>query len=360
MGERKISTLKIAATYIGTIVGAGFASGQEILQFFAVFGNNGIWGLAVVSLLFIVFGYIIMVLGLKLHSESHLKIIKYSGGRFIGSIIDFIITFFLFGALTAMIAGAGALVEQQFHIPRIWGNLFMGTITALTVLTGLNGVINSISAVVPFLIVSAIGISIASVLVSPGGADIMPVAANEASALIKNWFWAAILYTSYNIVLAISVLGPLGLTAGNRKTIRNGAVLGGLGLGVAALAIFFALEGNINEVRGIEVPMIFIASRISFVMQILYAVVLLAEIYTTAVGSLYGFSARITDIKKINTKYLVIGSTLLAFAASQLGFSNLVRYLYPVVGYGGIVLLAALLYSIYKLRTQENGLMDRS
>ncbi|WP_243467750.1 hypothetical protein [Acetivibrio straminisolvens] len=37
----------------------------------------------------------------------------------------------------------------------------MAIFTALTVLTGIKGVINSISAVVPFLVTSAVGISIA-------------------------------------------------------------------------------------------------------------------------------------------------------------------------------------------------------
>ena len=39
----------------------------------------------------------------------------------------------------------------------------------------------------------------------------------EASGLIRNWVWAAILYTSYNIVLAISVLGPLGVKGQDKK-----------------------------------------------------------------------------------------------------------------------------------------------
>jgi len=43
MENSRVSTFKVAATYIGTVVGAGFASGQEMLQFFAVFGLKGFW-----------------------------------------------------------------------------------------------------------------------------------------------------------------------------------------------------------------------------------------------------------------------------------------------------------------------------
>jgi len=241
MENSRVSTFKVAATYIGTVVGAGFASGQEMLQFFAVFGLKGFWGLIVVTALFIVFGYIVMEVGRNLQSESHLQIIKHSGGKFLGPLMDWLITFFLFGALTAMIAGSGALVKQQFGINPFWGNLFMAAFTALTVLTGINGVINSISVVVPFLVTSAVGISLASILLMPLRTNPYElVAAAESvsrNGLIGNWLWAAVLYVSYNLVLAISVLGPLGVQAKNKNAIRNGAILGGIGLGVSATAI---------------------------------------------------------------------------------------------------------------------------
>jgi len=48
---------------------------------------------------------------------------------------------------------------------------------------------------------------------------------------------------------AISVLGPLGVQAKNKNAIRNGAILGGIGLGVSATAIYFAMERNFEIVR---------------------------------------------------------------------------------------------------------------
>lgn len=100
--KNDVSTLKVAATYIGTIVGAGFATGQEVLQFFTKFGVMGLVGIILATIMFILFGYIIIDLGKKLNAQSHLEIIKYSGGKGLGTIIDIIITFFLFGGLTAV------------------------------------------------------------------------------------------------------------------------------------------------------------------------------------------------------------------------------------------------------------------
>ena len=41
----------------------------------------------------------------------------------------------------------------------------------------------------------------------------------------------------------------------------------------------------------------------------------------------------------------IVGAAVAAFFASLLGFSNLVRYLYPLQGYGGLIFLVALAIS---------------
>ena len=346
MKKNNVTTLKVAATYIGTIVGAGFATGQEIMQFFTRFGAMGLIGLIVTTSMFIFFGYIIMDLGKKLHARSHLEIIKYSGGRKLGLLIDIIITFCLFSSFTAMIAGTGALFTQQFNLSAWLGNILMAVLTAVTVLTGINGVINSISFVVPFLLAAVVGTSIFSIANTP--VFIIATAADMGkNELISNWLMAAILYTSYNTIISVAVLAPLGYEAKNKKFIRNGAILGGLGLGLGSIMIYLALSSNITDIKDVEVPMILIAGKISYTVQILYAVVLTAEVYTTAVGALYGFVARFSDISKqpFKSKLIVATTTIAALLASQFGFSNLVKYLYPLVGYSGIVLLLSLIYA---------------
>jgi uncharacterized membrane protein YkvI len=350
MKNNNISTFKIAATYIGTIVGAGFASGQEVLQFFSVFGIKGFLGLIITTVLFIFFGFVIMDLGKKLNSSSHLEIIRYSSGKFFGNIVDYIITFFLFGGLTAMIAGSGAMINEQFNIPAVWGNLLMAFITAITVLTGIKGVINSISFVVPFLLASVIGISILSIVNNPINLNnLETVSSSNSSLLIRHWLLAAILYTSYNTVISVAILGPLGKEAKNHTSIKYGALLGGLGLGIGSMFIYFAVLSNIQNAPNYEIPMIYIAGNISITIQFIYSIVLIAEIYTTAVGSLYGFVSRMTSKRNLNSTLVILATTIIAFFAGQLGFSNLVRYLYPIVGYGGIILLISLVITKVKV-----------
>ncbi len=347
MKDKKITTFQVAGTYIGTIVGAGFASGQEMLQFFVSFGKKGLLGILIVTFLFIYFGYMIMELGWKLNVSSHLPIVKKVCGKYISVFSDIVITFFLFGALTAMIAGSGALFHQEFNLHPLLGSFFMATITVITVLGGFNSIINSISIVVPFLILSAIIVSIAALLSAPPLSEVT-LNCIERPILLRNWLWSSILYISYNIVPSISILGPLGKQAHDRKIIKNGAILGGIGLGIGAIAIFLALYVNADSIKHLEIPMIMVARRISPLVQGIYAVVLLAEIYTTAVGDLYGFAARICDLTTKKATLIVLICSVLAFFSSLTGFSNLVKYMYPAVGYCGVITLMCLVYHKHK------------
>ena len=338
---KSFGILKISSAYIGTVVGAGFASGQEVLQFFSAFGWQGLWGIAVSSLLFFFIGYSVLLIGRSLKARSHVDIVRATNGRVLGFVIDAVITLFLFGALAAMIAGAGAIFREQFHIPAIWGTLAMALITLLTVATGTRGVVNAISYVVPFLLAAVLYICIHSIATNPlTASDVLAASALEGAT--PNWLLTAVNYASYNIVIASAVLGPIGAATESKRNLFWGALLGAAGLGIGILAINLCLLTSISNVASKEVPMIEIASEISAAVKLLFAVVLFAEVYTTAVGNLYGFVRRIPF--KLPKVWIIIISSALALAVSQLGFYNMVKYLYPAVGYGGILFFLGVCY----------------
>ncbi len=53
--------IKIASIYVGTVIGAGFASGREIIDFFGVYGIKGIWGIVIAGLLFSLVGSLLLI-----------------------------------------------------------------------------------------------------------------------------------------------------------------------------------------------------------------------------------------------------------------------------------------------------------
>lgn len=349
----EINVFKVAATYIGTVVGAGFASGQEVLQFFSAYGMNGVIGIALSTALFFFFGYTILLIGKSLNVQSYVAVVRFSNGKILGTIIDLIITVFLFGALAAMIAGAGAIFDEQFHLSPLWGTVLMAIISLLTVITGIKGVINAISYVVPVLLVSVFFIAIYSLYINPITPSDIEIS-TTLEGVAPNWFISALNYASYNLVIAVAVLAPMGAKAKDKKTLFWGALLGGLGLGIGIVAIYFSILTNLDIASNVEVPMIMIASKIAPLIQLIFAIVLFAEVYTTAVGNLYGFVSRMNFIADRFRIWVIAGSTIAAFLVSQVGFSAMVKYLYPAVGYGGLLFFAGLIYVWFAKRDEFN------
>ena len=63
--------LSVAFAYVGVVIGAGLASGQDLLQYFLSFGAKGLIGIAALGVLNVVFGVVALQLGSYYRSGHH-------------------------------------------------------------------------------------------------------------------------------------------------------------------------------------------------------------------------------------------------------------------------------------------------
>ncbi|WP_083774288.1 hypothetical protein [Ammonifex degensii] len=91
-----------------------------------------------------------------------------------------------------------------------------------------------------------------------------------------------------------------------------------------------------------EVPMVHLAGQFSPWIQGGYALILLAEVYTTAVASLFGLVNRLVPGEGRAFRLLAVLVTVIALGVSLLGFASLVRYLYTAVGLAGLFFLGSI------------------
>ena len=147
------NTIKVSLAIIGTIIGAGFASGQEILAFFSIYGIKGVLGIFIASIILGVLIYKIFNIlnSNKINNYDDFldKIIK---NKKINKIIKAIINLFLIISFYIMIAGFCAYFKQEFKI-----NIFISAfvITFFCIITfnkNINGVIFINSILMPVLI----------------------------------------------------------------------------------------------------------------------------------------------------------------------------------------------------------------
>jgi len=337
--------MTLAAVYVGTVVGAGFASGQEVLQFFTLHGTKGLGALALATAVLALFGYLLMRAGWRLAATSYGPVIRHVAGPVVGRALDFALTFFLFAGTAAMFAGAGAALAQEYGLPYEAGLLGMAGATMLTVISGIRGVVSSVSFVVPFLL-AAVG-AVSAATLATGDVDLGFAQAHRAP--VSHWALSGVVYGSFNLLLAASVLAPLArLTP--RERLAPGVALGALGLGLGALAVNLTILVHVPEAASAEVPMVLAAARMSPALALAYTVVLMAEVYTTAVSGLFGFVNRVAGEDSRWYRVVTIAATGLAALAGRAGFARLVAVLFPLEGYVGLVLLGALALAFVRRR----------
>ena len=348
-------SIQMAGAYIGTVVGAGFASGQEVLQFFTSFGWLGFAGAIVATLLFAFLGMNIVQIGSRLQTDSHKNVVYSICGKYLGIAVDFVITFFLFGVAVIMFAGAGSTFQQQFGIPSFVGSLIMVLLTIITCFFNVERVLNIIGSITPALIVLVLVIAAYALFtMDTSFAELDKLAEGQKSAA-SNWFLSGLLYVSFNITCAIPMLAVMGGTTKNLKVAGMGGILGGVGLGLMLILINVGMYTRLDDIGGLDIPMLYLANEISPIVGIFMSIVLLAMIFNTAVGMLYGFALRVMKPGTVKFKGFVAAIGLAGFAASFVGFTKLVGTLYPITGYLGFALIAAVIVAWVRGKRNNNN-----
>ncbi len=331
---------QVAATYIGAVIGAGFASGQEIQQFFVNFNIVGILGIGVSALLFAAFGYIMLDLQKRWGVSSYTEFFQILIGKKWGNKVDIFISIFLFIGLTAMLSGTGAVFQQYFDLSSWVGILLTIILIAIALWYKGEGVLWINSVLIPLKFIFCFGIAFSAIFLIKG-TEAIPVEV-VTNPLVGNWLFSAVLYVSFNLTIAMVIFASLGKEVQKNEGLF-GAVIGGLGLGLFAFVIGLALL-KFPEVQNFEIPMVVIAGKVGSWSAFFYVVVLWLAMITSAIGN--GYSLVNHFVKKYHMDYRKSAIMLLLIVIPLAGikFSSIVKIAYPIFGYMGLIFLPFLLF----------------
>lgn len=347
--------LLIASAFIGVIVGAGFASGQEVLQYFTSFGIMGTFGAIITTALFTYVGMMLVWLGSKFKKDSHKEVIhnitgKSLVGKILGWIIDLVIIFTLFGVGVVMIAGAGSNLNQQFGLPSIVGTLLMTALILLAGMLKVEGVVKVIGNITPFLIIFIILISVYSFITTNTPFSQLNTLSDAKPSTLPNWFIAGVNYASFNTAVGASMAIVMGGSEKNTKVAATGGLIGGLALGIMIVLSHLAIFTQIDVVGNMDMPMLGIVNNISPVLGIIMAIVIFGMIFNTGLGMFYAFASRFTVVDTMRFKIFYTIAVIVGLCLSFVGFTDLVAIFYPLIGYLGLVLILVLCYAPFKLK----------
>jgi uncharacterized membrane protein YkvI len=340
MTEELKNIVKVACIYATTIIGAGFASGQEIMQFFSIYRTGGFYGIVLAGLLFSVIGCIVLERVYCDRIRNYEEFLFPAFGWFTGWVVEIAVTVFMLFLFCIMIAGSGSVISDRLGIPFNYSVLIMGLLSMALIFTNIKGIVTLSTFVTPVLIA---GIMLAGLyIVLFKDSEAFRISA-FLSHITGNWFVSSLLYVSYNSILAIVMMCSLLPYLKTRRTATMGGILGGVLLSLTALVINAALFIFYPSVVEKELPVLAILKSFSISAGNFYAIILWLAMLTSSVTSGYCFADRAGNTLKLNKKLLTLLLCACAVPLSTLGFSRLIAVIYPFFGYLGLFMIFVIL-----------------
>ncbi len=354
---RPAQVIIFAGAFIAFLVGSGFATGQEIMQYFVSYGYVGILGAAAVFLLFLYVGVSFITTGYEQQFASGNDIYTHYCGKYIGRFYDYFSIAFIFMSFVVMVGGAGATLNQQYGLPVSVGGIGLAVLAAATVLFGLIKIVDVIGAIGPVICVMAILLGLAAIAMNPGGlaqaGDVIPTLGLLQAS--DNWVFAVLSYVGFCMLWLAAFMSQMGKVAHSKREAALGAIFGALGFSLAIVIMALGLMAHIEGVGGSLVPSLVLAATLHPVIAIVFSLTVVTAIYTTSVPLLWTVVSRITNEKSRAFKVLtVVLAVIGTFIGLAVPFDRLVNLIYVINGYVGILLLAIMI-----VRTIMNQIRPR-
>lgn len=363
-----LTIIKFAGAFVAFLIGSGYATGQEIMQFFTAYGIWSMGGLLIALVLFAWLGKVLMNYGYR-HSDLGPEAMadrafRYYAGKYFGAFLAWFIPVFLVLVCIVMMSGAGATLAQYFGVPAWAGSLAMCLIVFITNVFGFRRIVDIIGVVGPIIIVFTLCIAGYAIANNPGGlatvgekSELFAGMANATNGA-PLWILGGLLYVAYNVAGSVPFFAQTGGTARVPREAKIGAILGGVAFIGAAALMNVALLCHIEDVAMLDVPTLYLSDLISPVLSVVFAVIVLCGIYSTAAPMMWTAVNRFApEGTKRNKAVLVAFSAIvLVVAVSPLGYGQLMGIIYPYTGYIGLAFIACVAArQLIELRNRKLG-----
>lgn len=334
----------IVLVIIGSLIGAGFASGQEIYIFFYQYGKNGIIGLVICSILMGMVIYKTLKISLENKINSYKEFLEYvfkpkKEYLNLSCIYNIIVNIFMLITFFIMISGFGAYFEQEYGISKQIGALVLAIISFLTFMTSVKGVTKANEITVPILIIVIILLGLKSFSMI----DFIDSGSNLKSQMpIFLGLAQSIIYSCYNSILLLPILVNISSYIKDKKEIKQISIISGILIFVLALSIFLVLVNIDIDISKIEMPVVYAVNKIMPKLEKVYGVIILLSIFTTSISVGISFLKNVSKNEK-TFLHIAIIMCITGVLISNFGFSNLVKVLFPTFGILGIIQIYFLL-----------------
>lgn len=174
-------------SFVGLLVGAGFATGQEVVQYFTSFGLNGVWGIIVAGIIMTLAGTVFLQLGSYFNAQEHNSVFRKVTHPWVSRFLDICVIVTLFAVGFVMLAGAGSTLEQQFGLKAWIGSLIMLGLVLVCGMLDVSKVSRVIGTITPLIIVAVVLVAIYTAFNMPNDIGAAVEASSQLESPIGNW-----------------------------------------------------------------------------------------------------------------------------------------------------------------------------
>ena len=353
---------KSALTVMGAIlafnIGTGFATGQEVMQYFSVFGwwsiGTGLAFAITMAVGIYCFAYASERFGLT-NGE---QVLKYYLGKGLGTVINYFYIFYLYMCVIVMYSGAASSLNEQYGAPLWVGAAIIAGICCITSLFGLKNIVNIISKIGPVLILIALGISLIAVIKGAISGELSEGARLVASGEIEHmkasnsWLIAGIILATSTILWYPNFAVEL-KQQHNMKSLMVGQSIGNLLVGAAEVVMGLAMIANITKVATLDVPFLYVANQTIKGFGSIYAIMIFAALYTTTCPLLWSSISPFAKDGTTKYKILVVAGTVIGFIVAMLvPYGVIMNYVWVISGWVGlgvtVIMVARVIYNRVK------------
>lgn len=312
-----LRSLKIALAFVGLLVGAGFATGAEVIQYFVGFGWIGIVGAGLAGLLVTAGGAVILQLGSVFLAADHKVVFRSVSHPVMARILDVVVTVTLFAIGVVMLAGAGSTLAQQFGWPTWAGSTLMTLLVLVTGMLDVEKVSAIISLITPLVVVAVVAGFVHVLVTRDGGFTAHESLAVQATTPVDPWWLSSVNYFGLVVVMAVSMCLVIGGSITHPREAFLGGLTGGLMYTALLLMASTLLYLGYAEIGRADVPMLRLFASIAPWLGWAMVVVIYLMIFNTAIGMFYALGRRLTADRPGRYRPVFAGVTLLAFAVDR-------------------------------------------
>ena len=335
----------VAASFVGIVVGAGFASGMEALQYFVAYGTNGFYGVILASVTMMLAATAFMTFGSYFLAREHNEVFYSVASKPAAFVMDWSAVACMFSVGFVMFAGAGSNLQQSFGW-QIWvGAVAMLALMLIVGRFDVDKVSSVIGWATPLLVVFVLIGSIYSFTqMDVSWSEINEYAQREVTRAdgTPYWWLGALNHTGLNALCGVSMALVMAGDEFDTKSSRFGGLIGGVIYAVMLALLVASLLLQVESVNGADMPLLAVIDNVDPVLGFVMTWVIFLMVFNTYLGMFYALAKRLTRSKPERFYPVYAIACVVGFGLSFAGFQPLVNSLYPVLGYLGLFVMAVM------------------